>query len=355
MILFNREDTHAVISFVASGHVVVFEARSRTPVACLETTLGSTGTRQAHAAYPSPDGSFILVANQNGKRLERIDADFDANTYVHNPKATLDLATCTTPSGQPCEHPDLRPINWPICSAVDSSSRLGFITLRGGGLFVVDARATPMTILAEYDKATVKGNGCGAIEVGGHMYVNSGGSPVNVSGGDPHHPALYGFDVYRFPLRGYGAPALANTPSPTLLLTKSGMSDSHGIASVWLGRHLWVMDRHANVAEILDTWTGRWVETIALGGGLSEDPAPDLVDRSPLGDRLFVALRGSVPLSGDPHNATGSTPGLGVIDVRIGGRRGELAAIVPLTNAMQQPGQAPDPHGLRVRFERRWF
>ena len=256
-----------MISFVASGHVVIFEARSRTPVACLETTLGSTGTRQAHAAYPSPDGSFILVANQNGKRLERIDADFDANTYVHNPAATLDLATCTTPSGQPCEPPDLRPINWPICSAVDSSSRLGFITLRGGGLFVVDARATPMTILAEYDKATVKGNGCGAIEVGGHMYVNSGGSPVNVSGTDPHHPALYGFDVYRFPLRGYGAPALANTPAPTLLLSKSGMSDSHGIASVWLGRHLWVMDRHANVAEILDTWTGRWVETIALGGG----------------------------------------------------------------------------------------
>ena len=92
-----------------------------------------------------------------------------------------------------------------------------------------------------------------------------------------------------------------------------------------------------------------------LAGGLSDDPAPDLVDRSPAGDRLFVALRGSVPLSGDPHNATGSTPGLGVIEVRIGGRRGELAAIVPLTNAMQQPGQAPDAHGLRVRFERRWF
>ena len=352
MILFNRAHTHAVISFVASGHVVVFEGESKTPVACLETTIGSTGTRQAHAAYPSPDGSFILVANQNGKRLERIDANFATNTFIHNPDATLDLATCKTPSGQACEHPDLRPINWPICSAVDSSSRLGFITLRGGGLFVVDPRATPMTILAAYDKATVKGNGCGAIEVGGHMYVNSGGSPVNVSSSDPHHPALYGFDVYRFPLHGYSALALPNTPAPTLLLSKSGMADSHGIASVWFGRHLWALDRHGNVAEILDTFTGRWVETIELAGGLSDDPAPDLVDRSPLGDRLFVALRGSVPLSGDPHNATGSTPGLGVIEVGIGGRRGRLAAIVPLTNAMQQPGQAPDAHGLRVRHTR---
>jgi hypothetical protein len=349
MILFNREHTHAVVSFVASGHVVVFEAESRTPVACLETTIGSTGTRQAHAAYPSPDGSFILVANQNGKRLERIDADFAANTFVHNPAATLDLATCSTPSGLPCEHPDLRPINWPICSAVDSSSRLGFITLRGGGLFVVNARATPMTIAAEYDKATVKGNGCGAIEVGDYMYVNSGGSPVNVSGTDPHHPALYGFDIYRFPLRGYLSGSPANTPAPTMLLSKSGMADSHGIASVRSERYLWAIDRHANVAEIIDTRSGQHVDTINLAGGLSDDPAPDLVDRSPRGDRLFVALRGAVPLSGDPHNATGSTPGLGVIEVNGSGRRGSLAAIVPLTNAMQQPGQAADAHGLRVR------
>ena len=181
MILFNNEHTHAVLSFVASGHVVIFDAERRTPLNCFETTVGSTGTRQAHAAYPAPDGSFILVANQNGKRLERIDTNFRTNTFVHNPAATLDLLTCTTPSGQPCEHPDLRPINWPICPFVDSSSRHGFVTLRGGGLFVIDAKATPMAILAEYDKSTVKGNGCGALEVGRHVYINSGGSPVNVS------------------------------------------------------------------------------------------------------------------------------------------------------------------------------
>ena len=87
---------------------------------------------------------------------------------------------------------------------------------------------------------------------------------------------------------------------------------------------------------------------------LSNDPAPDLVDRSPLGDRLFVALRGSVPLSGDPHNARGSTPGLGIIEVTEGGRTGWLAAVVPLTNPLQQPNQAPDAHGLRVRLTRRW-
>jgi hypothetical protein len=87
------------------------------------------GGWQAHAAFPAPDGSYILVANQNGRRLERIDADFTANHFEHNPAATLDLATCTTPGGQPCEHPSLRPINWPICPVIDASSTYGFVTL----------------------------------------------------------------------------------------------------------------------------------------------------------------------------------------------------------------------------------
>jgi hypothetical protein len=354
MVVFNAEQTHAVVAFVASGHVAILDAETRAPLQCFETSVGSTGTRQAHAAFPAPDGSFLLVANQNGKRLERIDTDFRTNTFTPNPAATLDLATCTTPSGLPCEDPVLRPINWPICPIIDSSSTYGFVTLRGGGLFVVNARTTPMSIVAEYDKTTVRGNGCGGIELGGHMYLNSGGSPVNVSSTDPHHPDLYGFDVYQFPLTGYFPGAPPNTPAPLRLLSKSGMSDSHGVgaAGQGRGRYLWVMDRHANVAEIINARTGEWVSTVDLAGEMSDDPAPDLVDRSPTGDRLFVALRGSVPLSGDPHNARGTTPGLGIIEVTRGGRTGRLAAVVPLTNPSQQPNQAPDAHGVRVRLTR---
>jgi hypothetical protein len=350
MIAFNSTHSHAVVSFVASGHVVIFDAKRRTPLSCFETTVGSTGTRQAHAAFPAPDGSYVLVANQNGKRLERIDTNFETNTFIHNPAATLDLLTCTTPAGRKCEDPDLRPINWPICPIIDASSRLGFVTLRGGGLFVVDAKATPMAIVAEYDRSMVKGNGCGGTQVADDMYLNSGGSPVNVSSTDPHHPALYGFDVYKFPTTGYLAASPPNTPAPALLLSKGGMSDSHGIAPTRNDRYLWVMDRHANVAEIIDVESGRWVDTVNLVGRASDDPAPDLIDRSPVGHRLFVALRGSVPLSGDPHNATGSTPGLGIIQLTRGGRRGSLVTVVPLTNSLQQPGQAPDAHGLRVRI-----
>jgi len=353
MILFNSNHTHAVLSFVASGHVVIFEAQSRKPLSCMQTTVSeATKTRQAHAAFPAPDGSYILIANQNGKRLERIDTNFAKNTFTHNTAATLDLATCTTPGGRPCEREDVRPMNWPICPIVDSSSRYGFVTLRGGGLFVVDAKATPMAIVGEYDKTTVHGNGCGGVEVGKAMYLNSGGSPVNVSGNDPKHPALFGFDVYRFPLSGYAASNAANTPAPVQVFAKSGAADSHGIAAAGNGRFLWVMDRHNDVAEIIEVASGKHVNTVNLNGALTSNAAPDLVDVAPAGNRLFVALRGPVPLSGDPHNAVGSTPGLGIIEISDNGRAGSLAAIVRITNPGQQDKQQPDPHGLRVRILR---
>jgi DNA-binding beta-propeller fold protein YncE len=346
MVLFNREHTHATLAFVASGHVVVFDAATRKPLECLRTTPAPTG-RQAHAAFPSPDGSYILVANQNGKRLERIDANFATNTFKHNEAATLDLATCKTPSGAPCQAPDVRPDNAPICPVVSEASDLAFVTLRGGGMLVVDPRPAPMRIVAEYDMATVKGNGCGGAQVRGQMYVNSGGRP-----GKMEHLNMYGFEVYRFPLDAFrraDAARAANTPAPVVVFKADGEHDSHGVAMTGNGAYLWVMDRHADVVEVLATSRDSRVRTIALNGALTTNAAPDLADSAPSGDLVFVALRGPTPLSGDPHNATGSTPGLGILEVLDGGRDGRLAGIVRLTNVGADGVERADPHGLRVR------
>ncbi|MGQ0647835.1 MAG: hypothetical protein ACT4P7_09705 [Gemmatimonadaceae bacterium] len=342
MLLFNREHTHAVLSFVASGHVVIFDAVTRKPLRCLRTSRSATG-QQAHAAFPAPDGSFIVIANQNGKRLERIDVNFAGNSFTPNEAATLDLATCTTPNGSPCQSEALRPDNAPICPIVDSGSRYAFVTLRGGGLFVVDARATPMRIVGEYDKATVKGNGCGGAEVAGSMYINSGGRPGNLA-----HLNLYGFDVYRFPIAGYVSTNAANAPAPTRVYSIEGEHDSHGMVARGTD-FIWVMDRHANVAEVISVAAGTRVNTVSLSGSLSDDPAPDLVDIAPSSNRLFVALRGPTPLSGDPHIATGKTPGLGIIDLSDGGRAGELKAIVRVTNVDDSGVERADTHAVRVR------
>ena len=353
MLLFNREQTHAVLSFVASGHVAILDAARHAPVGCVRTTRSATG-QQAHAAFPAPDGSFILVANQNGKRLERVNTDFRANRFVHDPAATLDLATCVTPNGLPCQAPTLRPDNAPICPVLSEDGRLAFVTLRGGGLLVVDPRATPMRIVAEYDAQVVKGNGCGGTVARGQMYLNSGGRPGRLD-----HLELFGFDVYRFPLAGYGAGAGSgngggaggppNTPAPRRLYSAPGEHDSHGMVATADEQYVWVMDRHANTAEILSTASGAHVSSVPLAGALSPDPAPDLVDRSPSGDRLFVALRGPTPLSGDPHIATGATPGLGVITLRGGGSGGALTAIARITNVDPQGVERADAHAVRVR------
>jgi hypothetical protein len=105
---------------------------------------------------------------------------------------------------------------------------------------------------------------------------------------------------------------------------------------------------------VVDTDTDLVVNEINLVGPLSGDPTPDLLDRSPNGNRVFMALRGPVPLTGNApgvNNAVGSTPGLGVVRVEQGGRHGVLEAIVPISNVVNGVELA-DPHGIAVRVKR---
>lgn len=342
MLFFNSTGSHAVLAFVASGHVVIFDAATRTPVAVVRTSAGAGDARQAHAAVPAADDSYVLVANQNGKRLERIDTDYATNTYTLDAAATLDLAGCTTPNGVACQGPE-RLDNAPICPLIDSSSSLGFVTLRGGGLFVVNPRATPMAILGEYDRETVHGNGCGGSEAQGSMFVDSGGGTA---------ANLHEFDVYRFPLTGYAASNLPNTPAPEAIFSDDAQDrDAHGTAFTRHERYLWVLDRASNVAEVFDVTSGAHVNTVALTSSGSDDPTPDLADISPAGNRLFVSLRGPNPLSGDPHVATGTTPGLGVVQLVQGGRSGFLKSIVRISNPDAAGTERADAHGIRVRLK----
>lgn len=210
-------------------------AATRAPIDCVRTSAGSGGARQVHFAIPSPDETYIAVANQNGKLFERIDTDYAANAFHLNPAATIDLAGCTTPNGLPCQAAGLRPDNSPICPIVDASSGYVFVTLRGGGLFVVDARTTPMQIVAEYDVDTVHPNGCLGVQVRDKMYVDSGG-------GTPSH--LFGADIYAFPVSGFSPLLPPNTPAPRLVLSDTAAeADAHGATltgSVPYGRLLGV-------------------------------------------------------------------------------------------------------------------
>ena len=125
--------------------------------------------------------------------------------------------------------------------------------------------------------------------------------------------------------------------------------DAHGLVATRHGRYVWVGDRHANLVEILDVESSSRVATIDLVGADSEDPTPDLMDLSPGGNRVFVALRGPMPLSGDPHVATGTTPGLMVLQVDRGGRWGAVKGVVRVSRRDAEGVERADPHAVRVR------
>ena len=340
MLAFNATQSHAILTFVASGHVVIFDAAKRTPIACVRTTASATG-QQAHAAEPTPDDRYIFVANQNGKRLDRIFTNYATNTFVLD--ASLDLANGMTANGRPMQFSG-RPDNAPILAIPDSKSALIFVTLRGGGLFVVNA--TTMQVVGEYDNLFVRANGFGGLEANGSMYINSG------AGGEMTNPS--NFAVYRFPLAGYAATNGPNTPSPSELFVDSTHHperDGHGLLPMRHNRYLWVFDRALNVAEVFETSFGGRVNTVDLDHRSIPGLTPDLAAISPSGNRVFVSLRGPNPLSGSPHAATGAVPGIGIVHVTEGGRSGVLASVVRISNKDAAGVERADAHGIRLRLK----
>jgi DNA-binding beta-propeller fold protein YncE len=337
MLLFDGDDRYGILAFVATGHVLFLEAATRTPVACLDVG------EQAHAAYPAPDGSYVIVANQNGKLLQRITSDFATGTFTLDESATLNLATCTTPGGAACEDPTLRPDNAPICPIIESSGVFAAVTLRGGGLFVVDATASPIAIVAEYDNTTIRPNGCGGLETGGKLYLNAGGGTALA----PYVADLYAFEVAAFST----TPSAPNTPVPTTIFSYGEGADAHGAVLTGEGAYVWIADRSANRIVVVDTAVDEVVGEIGLTTDFTADPAPDLMEISPDGGWVFLALRGPAPLTAnnpDVNNAVGATPGLGVLRVAGEGATGELVGLAPISHPGAD-GELADPHGLAVR------
>jgi DNA-binding beta-propeller fold protein YncE len=339
MMAFNARHTHAIIACVGSGHVLFVDTTTRRLVGVVDVGL------QAHAAMPAPDDSYVIVAAQNDKKLYRIRTDFRTNSFTLD--ATLDLAAGTTPSGAPLQDPMLRPDNAPICPVIESTSRFTFVTLRGGGMFVVSTKGPTLSIVGEYDRTAVHPNGCGGVEAQGKMYINAGG-------GTAANPLVS--DLYALPLNDFSTTPnpTPNTPRPRLVFSHAdrGFVDSHGAVLTRNGRFLWVADRASNRIVIVDTRTDQVVNEFDLAGPVSADPAPDLMDISPDGSRIFVTLRGTNPLTGNApgvNNAVGGSPGVGVLRVRQNGRHGEFLAVARISHVLGGVERA-DPHAIGVRM-----
>jgi hypothetical protein len=255
-------------------------------------------------------------------------ATYAKHTYTFDPdKDVLNLAAF-----EGGERPDMSP----ICPITESSSHYAFVTLRGGGLLVIDVTAMQLKVVATLDNNQIHPAGCGGIEVGGTMYINSGG-------GWPIAPLSY--DVYALDIT-----KLPQAVSAKLVSQRDDkFADSHGMAG--LGLYLWNADRAGNNIEIIDTVSSLSMGSIDLTTSANADPAPDLMDVALDGQYVFVSLRGPSPLTGndkDAHNAKRTIPGVGVIHVEADGKVGQYKGQATLTN-MKDGKETADIHGIAVK------
>ena len=327
MLFFTKDQSHVIVSFL-SGHVLFMDAATKKPEACL--SMG----KNVHAAWPTPDQKMAIAANMADKKFIRIWTDYKDHKFTFDEsKDVMALGAMEGPE---------RPDNAPVCPITEDSSKYAFITLRGGGLIVTDVTETPMKVLATLDNKQVHPAGCGGIQVGKTMYINSGGGwPADKF---PAAASL-AYDVYAVSIRN-----LPKSVDATLITSRDGKTaDSHGMAVV--GSYVWSGDRAGNNIEVIDSSSNTSVGTIDLAGQVSDDPAPDLMDTAPDGGYVFLALRGPNPLTGNDkavNNAVGSTPGVGVVKVSGGGKGGELVGVARVSN-MKDGKETADPHGIAVR------
>jgi hypothetical protein len=287
------------------------------------------------------------VANQNGKKVERITTDYATNTFAQDPDATLNLTIGDTPRGVPVEtpgDPTVRPDNAPICPFVPSTGYPAFISLRGGGLLAIDPYATPMAIVSEYPATLVARDGCGFTEAEGWVYGNGGRTPGTESG----------WFVYRIPV---GGPELFNPDhQPAIQLVEQdsrGPRDAHGVVTV-RDRYVWAFDRSAHVLQVYQAGSGTPRATINLRSPWAQAPAPDIVALSPDGSAVYAATRGPLPLSG-AHAAAGDSPGLLVLEVRKDGREAAVRGHVAVSKrdrgpAIGRPARTGRPAHVLTRW-----
>lgn len=225
------------------GFVGVIDTQTREAISLFRVTGtnvgGGTDVRSVHMSFWTEDGNSILVANLNGKVLERIDTTRDATGTItdisFNRSASLgvgkgqevttsattfsgnnafgnpmigsvsgDYATADfgdlTPNGvckeNGCDGIDGalggRPNNVIICP-ITSKGGNSYVTMGGGGLIIADTESTPMSIVGEYGNQSVNGAGCGGAEVDGTMWLNAGVS-ASAAGATQSTFTLYTFN-----------------------------------------------------------------------------------------------------------------------------------------------------------------
>lgn len=437
-VLRDPQNMYITANFFApsGGYVGIISTKTKEAIALFRVTNFSYMTgdniktaRSNHLSFWTTDGLSIIVSNLHGKAIERIDIARNKKGIIKRAKfnksasiglgCDMDVADKggavafagenafgrqligeTSGSYGKADLLDLTPNglckengcngttrisqaggrgnNLPICTIPTENGNV-YVTLAGGGLFVLDGTSTPMKIVGEYGKNVIYGAGVFGAEVENQVFINQGVSASPV-GSDQSTFVVFSFDDTKYSSDGINP---ENQPMPERIYQdntntktigntegESGISsetnptgqipgtttrrDSHGMAVTIDGKYLHVVDRVQNVIETFDTETkmratydlvskdgksGRdgpagpcFAKSVLDSEGLTlNDPAPDLIDTTPDGEFIVVGLRGPAPVS-VPHAAQGSCPGVGIVRLTEGGKLGKLVDVLRTTN-----------------------
>ena len=319
-VVMNNTMTHAIISFVVSGHLLILDANTRKAVAVMKPGIS------LHVALPAPDDSYLLLSDTNGKKVWRVNSNFRTNTFILDEGATLDLSQYEDEG-----HPD----NAPIATASSLNNKFAYITLRGGGFYMINQHTKPMKIVHEYNKYQVEGSGLLILQKGNRLYFNSGSGTGAQEGNNPGYKSiLYTIHAYDFP------------PNPKVVFNLNDKNDSHGIGFV--RNYLWAVDRARNLINIVQG--SKLKNQVHIKSCKNLPLAMDFI--APTERLVFASLRGPVPLSGnipDINNAVGSFPGIGVFKILGDGCSAKLVKIIRTYNIIDGI-ETSDPHGIITRF-----
>ena len=245
-------------------------------------------------------------------------------------------------------------------------------------MLVADLKATPMSIVAEYGRDIVYGAGCAGAQADDKMFIDSGIS-ASAAGFDQSYFAVWAFDDTGFPTVSEAANYPENYPEAQVVYADENNGkkiddgqvfgstvrrDSHGAVVTTNGLYLHVVDRIQNKVEVFNTNNFKQdtydLTTIKAQGNtnipaacdavsvadfdIRNDPSPDLLEATPDGKYLMVALRGPAPVS-VPHSAQGSCPGVGVISLAQNGKSGSLVAVLRASNEIEDGFDEIQPPG----------
>lgn len=334
MIEFDSQDRFAFVAATAGAATIVINARTKQVVEVLGTGGGS------HMAAVTPDDTAVWVAAIGAQQMVEIELgrlnsarptfEVGARLNVADLLAPIEAAN---PGWQPVVPPPVaQPFQYvsysPVCHQFSPDSTEAWITLGpgwpAGGLFVLDLASHEVS--AAWNPNEVKAN-CGTSVTEDLAVANWSGEVV--AGADTAGE-WYVFD----------------RASKQLLETHSAGSgaveglDAHGLRLTPDGSHYWMVNRSSSDGMVVRASDRSVVRLLTTGL-----EAPDILDFAPDGSRVYVSQRGPHPVTGAPHAATGSEPGVAVLDAATGNRVAFLAPQEAIVDGAVQN----DIHGVGVR------